>query len=361
MQDLCGGSWAKVTPRSPAADCERPTMGIDLNKNLEEPLSLSLATPSFSSPSATARHLPEKENPNPVLQCNSPPIIIGDDTSPAAMAFQRADPRPFVPRTMVWQDIVNRPTMVRAVASRRAPRRNEDLAIVNIAPLPGIALDFENMDDVLTEFFELRKVAITDIQPCCLGQAYVRFARRFDRDALIGQGPIVFDNVTLTFIRHNEGRNWRRVHFNTECWLMILGFPPDYQEEEFYQNAISSFGRLLYIQQEEGRLTRVIIRARVIDLQSIPHFIVFAESEGFESDSWTVQCEILQHNLLRGGPQDEDPVPELAVGDGAPFDFFGLGQPGAGLVLGEQEQQQEQPEGQDLQQFFQNVQEDNAA
>jgi hypothetical protein len=50
-----------------------------------------------------------------------------------------------------------------------------------------------------------------------------------------------------------------------------------------------------------------------------------------------VQCEILQHNLLGGGPQLEDPVPELPVGDGAPFAFFGLGQPGAGPV--------QQPEG----------------
>jgi hypothetical protein len=64
-----------------------------------------------------------------------------------------------------------------------------------------------------------------------------------DRDALIQQGPIPFDNVNLTFVRHNEGRNWRRVHFNMECWLMLLGFPPDYQEEEFYHRAIGSFGK----------------------------------------------------------------------------------------------------------------------
>lgn len=59
--------------------------------------------------------------------------------------------------------------------------------------------------------------------------------------------------------------------------------------------------------------------------------LFFSESGGFESDSWIVQCEILQHNLLGGGPQDEDPIPELPVGDGAPFSFFGLRQPGAGL------------------------------
>lgn len=194
---------------------------------------------------------------------------------------------------MVWQDVVNRPTMVRAVASRRALLRNEDLAIVTIAPLPGNVLDFEVVDEVLREFFEARRTAISNIQPCSLGQAYVRFVRALDRDIVMQQGPIPFDNVTLTFVRHNEARNWRRVHFNTECWLMLLGFPPDYKAEEYYQDDIGSFGKFLTLQEEERRLTRVIIRARVIDLQSIPHFIVFSESEGFESDSWIVQCEIL--------------------------------------------------------------------
>lgn len=83
---------------------------------------------------------------------------------------------------------------------------------------------------------------------------------------------------------------------------MLMGFPPDYQEEQFYQDAIYFFGKFLHLQEEGRRLTRVIIRARVIDLQSVPHFIVFPESEGFESDSWTVQCEILQYSLLGGGP-----------------------------------------------------------
>jgi hypothetical protein len=66
------------------------------------------------------------------------------------------------------------------------------------------------------------------------------------------------------------------------------GVPPEYQEEDYYQDAIGSFGKFLYLQQEERRLTRVMIRARVIDLQSIPHFIVFSKSGGFESDSWIV-------------------------------------------------------------------------
>lgn len=76
----------------------------------------------------------------------------------------------------------------------------------------------------------------------------------------------------MTFIKHNEGRNWRRVLFNTECWLMLLGFPVNYQEEDFIAEAIDDFGKLIYWQKDSSDKTRVIVKARVLDLQSVPPF-----------------------------------------------------------------------------------------
>ena len=46
-------------------------------------------------------------------------------------------------------------------------------------------LDFDVVDEVLREFFNARRIVITDIQSCCLGQAYVRFDRALDRDVII--------------------------------------------------------------------------------------------------------------------------------------------------------------------------------
>lgn len=48
-------------------------------------------------------------------------------------------------------------------------------------------------------------------------------------------------------------------------------------------------------------MTRLIIKARVLDLQSVPHFIVYSKNPGFEGESWTIQCEVLQSELLGGG------------------------------------------------------------
>lgn len=77
---------------------------------------------------------------------------------------------------------------------------------------------------------------------------------------------------------------------------------------------------------------------------------MFSKSEGLESDSWIVQCEILHHKLLGDGPQMEDLVPDLPVGDGALFDFFGLGQPSARPAqIDEDQEDQEEDQPQDHQ------------
>ena len=71
------------------------------------------------------------------------------------------------------------------------------------------------------------------------------------------------------------------------------------------------------------------IKARVVDLTEIPWFIVCSKGENFESESWTCQCEILQANLLGGGPPDESPHPPNGPDGLQPFflSFLALDSP----------------------------------
>jgi hypothetical protein len=91
----------------------------------------------------------------------------------------------------VCEEIPNRPTMVCAVASRRVVPNNDeapknvDLAIVNLNPLPDVVLDSDDIDEVIRLFCNARRIGVVEVQPCCLGQAYVRFARALDRDILV--------------------------------------------------------------------------------------------------------------------------------------------------------------------------------
>ncbi|CAD6266798.1 unnamed protein product [Miscanthus lutarioriparius] len=67
--------------------------------------------------------------------------------------------------------------------------------------------------------------------------------------------------------------------------------------------------------------------ARVKDVQKVPHFIVYEDPDRIDGESWTIQCEVLQHKPQGEGPPDEDAIPDLNLELGPPFDFFGLGQP----------------------------------
>ena len=144
--------------------------------------------------------------------------------------------------------------------------------------------------------------------------------------------PHAFGDVNLSFVKHNRGRNWRSVQFNRECWLMLLGFPVDYWEQEYLDNAVCSFGRVVSWEKDFSKLARLIVKARVLDLESVPQFLILSDAEGFHGESWTVQCEIIQNDLLGGMPPDEDPLPDDQPDPNAPFDFFGHGQVGPGPV-----------------------------
>jgi hypothetical protein len=56
----------------------------------------------------------------------------------------------------------------------------------------------------------------------------VRFEHIYDRDNLIAQSPLPYGDITLFFVKHNKGRNWRLMEFNRESWLMLLSFPLDF-------------------------------------------------------------------------------------------------------------------------------------
>jgi hypothetical protein len=68
-------------------------------------------------------------------------------------------------------------------------------------------------------------------------------------------------------------------------------------------------------ENDRDHLTRLMVRARASDLQDVPYFIVVIEAEGFQSESWTVQVEIVEQEMLGVLPVDEEPAPLPQVHD----------------------------------------------
>jgi hypothetical protein len=104
--------------------------------------------------------------------------------------------------------------MARA-CSCRPMATHEDWAIITIHPLPKDEVHFPNVKEVVHEFLvHHKRIRTRDIQRTHLGWTLVRFDHIYDRDNLIAQSPHPYGDVSLTFVKHNEGRNWRLIEFN---------------------------------------------------------------------------------------------------------------------------------------------------
>jgi hypothetical protein len=77
--------------------------------------------------------------------------------------------------------------------------------------------------------------------------------------------------------------------------------------------------------QKDDVLARIYIKARVTDLTDVPHYLIFSEGDDHEGVSLTVQCEIVQQDLLGAQLQDED-IPPGGF-DNNEFIYPGMGGP----------------------------------
>jgi hypothetical protein len=160
-------------------------------------------------------------------------------------------------------------------------------------------LQFHTIREVVKEFFEGHmQVGMRDIQTTHLGQALVRFDNIFDHDLLVNNSLHPYGGVNFQVVHHNEARNWRAIQFNQESWLMLLGFPLDNWNNDSLQNVLASFGRMIMWENDQDHLARLMVRARVTDLREVPYFLVLTEVQGFQGESWIMQVEIVEQEML---------------------------------------------------------------
>ena len=265
-----------------------------------------LSKPGDSSASGT-------ENPSPSSPENPAPLLTSpSSSSPVAMANIPIDPAPFVPRGFQILHVEGRAGVHRVILPRRL-RRHEDMAIATIEPMPEGQVHFANIHAVMQEFLVSQHVLFKSIQKCPFGEAYIQFQHVRDRDRLVLESPHEFDDVHISFTKHNEGRNWRRAHLNRDCWLLLVGPPLDYINSEDVRSMFCRIGNVIAWEQDPRDKGKLLVKLRCTELEDIPKSIRLTEGEFPESESWTFSVEVLQQSLLGGGPQDEDPLPDDGV------------------------------------------------
>jgi hypothetical protein len=106
------------------------------------------------------------------------------------MAYQRTDPRSFVPLGLQTLNIPHKEMMSRAMV-HCAPWNHEEFSIVSLDPLPlHASMQFLVVQEVLFEFFEEHlHVQLRECQGTHLGQALVRFDNAHIRNILVNQSP----------------------------------------------------------------------------------------------------------------------------------------------------------------------------
>lgn len=87
----------------------------------------------------------------------------------------------------------------------------------------------------------------------------------------------------------------------------------DFWTQALVEKAISPFSKLFIWEEDHYHMAQIIVKLRVFSLEAIPWFFVLTEGEDFESQSWTIQCEIPQTHMLGEMPQDEDLPPIILL------------------------------------------------
>lgn len=99
------------------------------------------------------------------------------------------------------------------------------------------------------------------------------------------------------------------MNLNREIWALLVGFPFDKREIHELANAVRSFEKFILWDRARSNKATLAVKIKVDELRDIPASIVVGESDAHNAESWIVPVVIIQHELLGGGPSDEDPVP----------------------------------------------------
>jgi hypothetical protein len=198
------------------------------------------------------------------------PTVTPDSSLQQAMAFHFVDLTPFLPPGTQRQMINYRPIM-RHVVVGHVPRRNNDLAIAILNPMPQGPVDFWDIHVLLDDFLRNRaEVEYQSMQSCPFGQAFVHFNHIHERDLLIQGSPHQFGNGIISFVPHDRAWNNRTTIMTHEVWMMMLRLDIDLWTRSLVEKFVSSFGQLMIWEEDHYHLSRAIVKVRVSSLEDIP-------------------------------------------------------------------------------------------
>jgi hypothetical protein len=151
----------------------------------------------------------------------------------------------------------------------------------------------------------------------CMNDSITRYLLVAQPARNIGQGRV------LTFVRHDEGANFRSTVYTRLSWIMLVNLHLDYRNEECLREAFAKFGKMRGWIRDDPETVRTLVRCAYASTADIPRSLVIREPQRYGGTvvSWTVPVYILTNEAADLLPGDESPPPEN--GNPHPQNFVG--------------------------------------
>lgn len=226
---------------------------------------------------------------------------VENPSSSIAMVNWAVDPLPFVPKGFMVEPVQNPLLCHEMFVTGCYTAYNEDLAIVKLQPWVHKE-DFTDLESTLRTFFEeMHQVRVADIQPCPLGDAFVRFNSPLEREKFLGP-EFSFGSYSMKVIKHDDGDNARSYDLDRDAWVMILAFPEDLKIGITIAKAISGFGILV---DWHDNLAPVVAKVYLNEFAKIPSSVKVNAGLPQKGCSWTLPCYVLKKSNLVSPPNEE--------------------------------------------------------
>jgi hypothetical protein len=164
-------------------------------------------------------------------------------------------------------------------------------------------------------------IAEFDDHPFGLGS--FTFTHTLAADTVVGLSFELDELTTITFVKHDAAKNMRLTTFGREIWMLLLGFPLDYQTTSYIYSDVEDFGLLSVWDNPCGNNKFVLVKVHIVDPKFVPKHIVVHQLGG-RRHSWTMPVFMLRSADWNAHIHDipsppEDPAPD----NGEPHPLYG--------------------------------------
>lgn len=270
-------------------------------------LGRTIQTPDLN---ASPRPADEPPSPSPAPSPSNQPTVNPTSATPppSSLAMFSINPTPHAPRgfEVVPHDAADPPLVLSAYLGCMEAY-NEDLAIAYLLPEVNKE-DFPIMAEALKNFFACSYgVHLVEVQPCSIGDAFVRFHSPVERERFLDQIIQFGPHYQLQFGKHDEGKNARFQDMDREAWVMIMSFPADARNNSSISKAVAGFGLLRYWHDTNNE-ARIVAKINLSENAKIPHAVLVSAGLPPKTRSWMCPVFVLKHkNVTMLG--DEGVIP----------------------------------------------------